>query len=120
MTESLREAIEKASTTQKALVAVTAENEAFDQRKLIKLRSQYQHDMLAISRLLREDNGLRAEPMRFNEFKARLKTTQDELSQHQAKWLIREIENDRSGYERATRALRSSQEAFFKWAIELI
>ena len=120
MTESLREAIEKASRTQKALVAVTANSGTFDQRELIKLRSQYQHDMLAISQIVREDKSLRSSMPKFNEFKTRLQAMQDELSQHQAKWMIRDIENDRPGYERATLALRNSQENFFKWGLGLV
>ncbi|MEL7199069.1 MAG: hypothetical protein AAGL10_12215 [Pseudomonadota bacterium] len=116
MTENLRSAIEKAELTQKSLIALTSQETTFDQRELARLRSLLQHDMLAISRLSREDEDLRSDRSRFAEFKERQNAVHSELSQHQAQWLIPQIEKDRAGYEKATRQIRKSQEDFFIWA----
>lgn len=116
MSDDLRSAIDQARQTQRALIEATSAGDAFDQKELVRLRSQFQQDMLAISQQSRSDPKLNADMARANEFAKRHRETQDMLSRHQSKWLLHEIERDRQGYEDATTALRKAQDEYFKWA----
>ncbi|KWV90462.1 hypothetical protein [Erythrobacter sp. YT30] len=120
MTDTLAQAIDKASQTQKALVSATAPGKPLDLKELVRLRSQFQHDMLAISNLARADQNLRSDPARFSEFRSRQSEISNELSNHQAKWMMKDIEQNRTDYEIATQSLRASQERFFAWAKNFI
>lgn len=112
--------MDKASSTRKQLVALTANGKGIDHRELIKLRSQFQRDMLAIAQLAREDHGLKAKPELFSEFRDKHNAACTDLSQHQAQWMMHNIDKDRAGYEADTDKLRQSHNEFFKWAAKVI
>jgi len=116
MSADLHSAIDQAQETQRALIAATSKGGTFDQKELVRLRSQFQRDMLAISQQSRSDAWLNANPGRANEFAKRHRETQDMLSRHQSKWMLREIEQNPQGYQAATAELRKAQDEYFVWA----
>ncbi len=116
MASELLTAIQTAQQTQRDLIAATDAPGRYDERQLVRLRGKFQKDMLAISHISQDDPGLKADREKYLEFSKRHRETQDMLSRHQSSWMLREIERDWEGYQKATMELRKAQDEFFDWA----
>ena len=112
--------VQSAQRTQNALIQATGSSASYDAKELVRLRGQFQSDMLAISNASRRDATIGSIGASSDVFRKRHQEMQNRLSAHQADWMLYQIDADWEGYQRATSELKKAQEEYFEWAIEFL
>lgn len=116
MTNTLISAIEQLENMQDRLSKVVAGDDDINARELTKLRSGFSMGLLQLGRQASEARAFAADRERLAAFKKKHLETQNQLSNHQAEWMLSNIGEDPDGYRKATAQLKQDQQAFFAWA----
>ncbi|WP_432200747.1 hypothetical protein ACRAQ7_00230 [Erythrobacter sp. W53] len=115
MANTVVEAIVELEEIQSKLSQTVSQGGEMDARELTKLRSSFSMGLLRLGTQARDDSAFASDRDRLAAFNSRHREVQNELSRHQAEWMLSKIAEQPENYRDATQKLKINQQDFFVW-----
>jgi hypothetical protein len=85
-------------------------------RDIVRLRTRFATLVAEMMGSIKADARLQAKPDVAREFESKFFEMRQALAEHQSKWRSANIDEDSTGYRRATDELGRKQDTFYTWA----